>query len=258
MDKTRNKIFVGCLALLLVMVVGYALFSQNLTISGTAKAEGDFSVTPTCQTGIPSNLVASVKSFFTKNDVAWVDENAYYDDSCTVSGNTINYQSSFKYPGARRYFTVKVTNTGSITAIEPIADQVNGSISVTEVCLDNNNNDIIDSDECYTDSTSKEIGEKMFDLDDDVDFQQPFAIENKDGSITTIDDMLNMTEEELMSKYYVLGEDGVNYEFKLEPGESAYFLLTLGLDSRYGSNEGGKFMARVKASGTSTFKQPKA
>ena len=33
MNKTRNKIFVGCLALLLVMVAGYALFSQNLTIN---------------------------------------------------------------------------------------------------------------------------------------------------------------------------------------------------------------------------------
>ena len=44
MNKTRNKIFVGCLALLLVMVAGYALFSQNLTINGTAKAEGNFDI----------------------------------------------------------------------------------------------------------------------------------------------------------------------------------------------------------------------
>ena len=44
MDKTRNKIFVGCLALLLVMVAGYALFSQNLNITGTAKAQGDFNI----------------------------------------------------------------------------------------------------------------------------------------------------------------------------------------------------------------------
>ena len=56
MDKTRNKIFVGCLALLLVMVAGYALFSQNLTINGTAKAQGDFSLVTTCQPGIPDNL----------------------------------------------------------------------------------------------------------------------------------------------------------------------------------------------------------
>ena len=52
MDKTRNKIFVGCLALLLVMVAGYALFSQNLTINGIAKAQGDFSVTMTCTPGL--------------------------------------------------------------------------------------------------------------------------------------------------------------------------------------------------------------
>ena len=44
MDKTRNKIFEGCLALLLVMVAGYALFSQNLNITGTAKAQGDFDI----------------------------------------------------------------------------------------------------------------------------------------------------------------------------------------------------------------------
>ena len=44
MNKTRNKIFVGCLALLLVMVAGYALFSQNLNITGTAKAQGDFDI----------------------------------------------------------------------------------------------------------------------------------------------------------------------------------------------------------------------
>ena len=71
MDKTRNKIFVGCLALLLVMVAGYALFSQNLTINGTAKAQGDFSVTATCQAGIPANLVTSVKSMI---DTVWIDE----------------------------------------------------------------------------------------------------------------------------------------------------------------------------------------
>ena len=62
MDKTRNKIFVGCLALLLVMVAGYALFSQNLNITGTATAKGDFSVTPTCQAGVPDNLLAAAKT----------------------------------------------------------------------------------------------------------------------------------------------------------------------------------------------------
>ena len=91
MDKTRNKIFVGCLALLLVMVAGYALFSQNLNITGTAKAQGDFSVTATCQPGIPENLLDAAKySIVEYYSKTWVDENGYYDDSCTVKGDTVS------------------------------------------------------------------------------------------------------------------------------------------------------------------------
>ena len=58
MDKKRNRIFVGCLALLLVMVAGYALFSQNLTINGTAKAQGNFDIAFTCTTVTSENATA--------------------------------------------------------------------------------------------------------------------------------------------------------------------------------------------------------
>ena len=252
MDKTRNKIFVGCLALLLVMVAGYALFSQNLTINGTAKAQGDFSVTATCQAGIPDNLLEGAKAYLAQSEMPYVKDNGYYDDSCTVSGNNINYQASFKYPGARRYFVVKVKNTGSITAI-PSYDYHNDS---GEVCQDDNGNDVYDSDECYTDSLGLQIGMNIFDAD--FITAMPIAIENKDGTITTYIDMTNMTEEELTSKYFVLDEDGVNYAFKLEPGESAYFFAVLGLDPQIGTDNGGKFMLKLKASATLTYKQPTA
>ena len=49
MEKRKNKILVGCLALLLVMAVGYALFSENITINGTATAKGDFDISYTCE-----------------------------------------------------------------------------------------------------------------------------------------------------------------------------------------------------------------
>ena len=256
MDKTRNKIFVGCLALLLVMVAGYALFSQNITINGTAKAQGDFSVTATCQAGIPDNLLEGAKAYLAQSEMPYVKDNGYYDDSCTVSGNNINYQASFKYPGARRYFVVKVKNTGSITAVQPNEQGHNGRLNSGEVCQDDNNNDIYDSDECFTDSFGLEIGMDIFDADFIPDI--PIAIENKDGTITTYIDMGNMTEEELNSKYFVLDEDGVNYAFKLEPGESAYFFAVLGLDPQIGTDNGGKFMLKLKASATLTYKQPTA
>ena len=243
MDKTRNKIFVGCLALLLVMVAGYALFSQNLTINGTAKAQGDFSVTATCQAGIPTNLMDNVKLFFTTNDVAWVNENAYYDDSCTVSGNNINYQASFKYPGAKRYFVVKVKNTGSITAI-PSYDYHNDS---GEVCIDNNGNDVYDSDECYTDSSSLQLGASM--LDFLVAWDLPFAIEDTDGTVYST---TNMTEEQT-AKFFT--EDG---DPKLDAGVSAYYITGFGINSLYGTDTGGKIMMKMSYQSKITYSQPSA
>ena len=241
MDKTRNKIFVGCLALLLVMVAGYALFSQNLTINGTAKAQGDFSVTATCEKRIPANLLDNVKLFFTKYDVAWVDENAYYDDSCTVSGNNINYQASFKYPGARRYFVVKVKNTGSITAISSYYDESG------EVCIDNNDNDVYDSDECDTDSLGLQIGAIALDFLVAWDF--PFAIEDTDGTVYST---TNMTEEQT-AKFFT--EDG---DPKLDAGVSAYYITGFGINSLLGTDTGGKMMMKMSLQSKITFSQPSA
>ena len=40
----KNKILVGCLSLLLVLSVGYALFSETITINGTATAEINYNL----------------------------------------------------------------------------------------------------------------------------------------------------------------------------------------------------------------------
>ena len=48
MLSKNNKILIGCLALLLVMSVGYALFSDTITINGSATAKGEFKLTTTC------------------------------------------------------------------------------------------------------------------------------------------------------------------------------------------------------------------
>ena len=124
------------------------------------------------------------------------------------------------------------------------------------ICRDDNGNDVYDSDECYTDSLGLQIAMNIFDAD--FITAMPIAIENKDGTLTTYIDMTNMTEEELYSKYFVLDENSEIYGLKLESGESAYFLAVLGLDPEYGSNNNGKFMLKLKASATLTYKQPTA
>ena len=40
----QNKIIVGVVALILALTVGYAIFSQSLNISGTAKAQGNLDI----------------------------------------------------------------------------------------------------------------------------------------------------------------------------------------------------------------------
>ena len=240
MDKTRNKIFVGCLALLLVMVAGYALFSQNLNITGTATAKGDFSVTPTCQAGVPDNLLAAAKTA-----ESWAGaEGGYSDDSCTVNGDTVDFRSSFKWPGARRYFTIKVKNTGSVTALFAGANE-----KAVEYCNDDNGNETFDTDECYTDQTSLSLMSSI------IDHRGPignnfFAIEKKDGAVISQEDLDNLTEEEL-SKY--MTSDGA---FIIEPGASIYFLARLGVKSAVGSADGGKMMMRGSYSTKLTFTQP--
>ena len=233
MDKTRNKIFVGCLALLLVMVAGYALFSQNLTINGTAKAEGGFSVTPTCQTGIPANLVTSAKSMFGTN---WVDENGYYDDSCTVNGNNINFKTSLKWPGARRYFVVKVTNTGSIDAIESY-DYHNDTHNF---CYDINGNDKFESDECNN---------SIIDWTKIVDYTgfSVFAFEDNNGKLFTSD---NITEE---NRSNFVTENG---DVMLKPGFSGYYIFGFGIN-REGQGAGtAKFSMKLDYSMTVSYSQP--
>ncbi len=240
MDKTRNKIFVGCLALLLVMVVGYALFSQNLNITGTATAKGDFSVTPTCQAGVPDNLLAAAKTV-----EGWTgEEGGYSDDSCTVNGDTVDFRSSFKWPGARRYFTIKVKNTGSVTALFTEADE-----KAVEYCNDANGNETFDTDECYTDQSSLSLMGNLIDLRGPIG-NNFFAVENKDGTVISQEELENLTEEEL-SKY--MTSDGY---IKIEPGASIYLLARLGVRSVVGSTDGGKMMMRGSFSTKLTFTQP--
>lgn len=104
----KKNIIIGVIALLLVVSVGYALFSDTLNINGTASAKGDFNLTTTCFTGVASELNGS--------GVEFASEAGYNTDSCEVNDNTVTFYTNLEYPTSRRYFTIKVENTGSIAA----------------------------------------------------------------------------------------------------------------------------------------------
>ena len=187
MDKTRNKIFVGCLALLLVMVAGYALFSQNLTINGTAKAQGEFSLSMTCTPGI----LDEIKNY----DADYGSQSGYSNDSCSVENDTVTFHADLAYPTARRYFTVKVVNTGSVTAVDEVVDVM----TQTYLNIENKNCQYKSSDDslvkCYTANGNDLTNSKM-----------KYIKKTKDGEIS-----------------YLINRD----KLTLEPGDTFY--LTLGI-----------------------------
>ena len=227
MDKTRNKIFVGCLALLLVMVAGYALFSQNLTINGTAKAQGDFSVTPTCQPGIDDKIKPIMNNLVATGqiDAEIFDENGYYDDSCTVKGDIVTYNVKFKYPGAIRYFTLKLKNQGNIDAIY----NEDGKF---EYCFDENEDGVFDKKyECTTDLSYY--------------YLYPAFVEDKEGNVYFDPDNNN--------------EPGIEkaYDSKtgaLKPGATLYVFMDVFVDKDLTAKK--NFLFESTLTSKIMFKQP--
>ena len=103
--KKQNIIIIGVVAFVLAVAVGYAIFSETLTISGTATAEGNFDVqftsvgTPTC-VGFSQTCDADTLTEITEDK------------------NTLNITvNKLQYPGAYVEIPVTVTNVGTIPAI---------------------------------------------------------------------------------------------------------------------------------------------
>ena len=227
MDKKRNRIFVGCLALLLVMVAGYALFSQNLTINGTAKAQGDFSVAATCQPGIDSKIKSIIDNLVATGqiDASPYYENGYYDDSCTVKGDVVTYSTKLKYPGAGRYFTLKLKNQGNIDAI--LEETGEG-----KACFDENEDGVFDQkDECKRMITHNSLH---------LDF-----VEDKEGNVYFDPDY---NDEAGIEKAYDSNTGA------LKPGATLYVSMYAGVNMNLTAKK--NFLYESTSTSKVTFKQP--
>jgi len=156
----KNLSVAVVVVVLLTLAVGYALFSQTINITGTATAQGNFEITTTCDPGI---VPADLRSHFSSDIVT---EKGYTNDLCepvssaTSQGNsTVSFQVNLLYPGATRYFTIKMTNTGSITA----ALNENTGFSIThERCNDANKNGTFETSECASDNSNSWFSDTGF------------------------------------------------------------------------------------------------
>ena len=227
MDKTRNKIFVGCLALLLVMVAGYALFSQNLNITGTAKAQGEFSITAACQPGYDSKIKPIIENLVATGQMGteFLGENGYYDDSCTVKGDIVTFNVKYKYPGAYRIFTLKLKNQSNIDAIYDEDGEY-------EYCFDKNEDGVFDKKyECTTELSY---------------YNLPLAfVEDKEGNIYFDPDNNN----ELGIEKAYDSKTGA-----LKPGATLYILMESGFYRDLTAKK--NFLFEATLTSKITFKQP--
>ena len=113
--NNKNKILVGCLALLLVLSVGYALFSETIQINGTATAKGSFDIEGTCEVVTESNKIGDR---YTKGGTA---------TACKVENGVIITNSSLTKPGDQVMFRVYLENVGSIPAKLVTVDSSNNT-----------------------------------------------------------------------------------------------------------------------------------
>ena len=182
MDKTRNKIFVGCLALLLVMVAGYALFSQNLTINGTAKAEGKFNIE------------------FTQATIS--REKGSTGATATISDNgkilTITVPK-LEYPGAYVDVSYTVKNTGTIDAIFNTR-KITGTTNkikaeyydVSDLLYLASNTGAEDSIRIYWDNSVNLSNEESTTIKYEINYNQ---INDKDAACTALKEKAKIIEE---------------------------------------------------------------
>ena len=150
----------------------------------------------------------------------------------------MNFKSGFKWPGSRRYFTIKVKNTGSVTAIfKEVGD------TDAELCNDTNGNDIFDADECSTEKNSWTLDDRIL----------HYKVPNNDSIIGIEDKKGNLFLGENINDFTWTDDNGVY--LKLEPGESAYLFASLGVSYEVGTDNGGKMNLRASYSTKLIFNQ---
>ncbi len=129
-----NKILVGVLAFVVVCFVGYALFSETITVTGTATASGSFDIGFECtEYGVVGNTDATA--------------------SCEISGQNIITKSELKKPTDNAVYLVTLTNNGTIPAV---LKTVNSSNNIAN----DGDGDLNDGpgDRMYYDSSTMLIG----------------------------------------------------------------------------------------------------
>ena len=118
--KKNNKLLIIILTCIVTLMMGYALFSENITVTGTATAKGDFSYSIETMKGINSEIISqNLYAIYyyggeTSDTIHFIEGSPVTNSSISHTENTITHTSNLTNPGQIQYFTAKITNTGTI------------------------------------------------------------------------------------------------------------------------------------------------
>lgn len=193
----NNKVLIGLLAFVVVCVVGYALFSENITVTGSATATGSFKITPTCSLTMPSS---------------WLEEKegGYINPECTIKDNVITSKVTLQYPTALKLFYTEYKNDGDIDAVIKFKYDVPESFINIKPTIKVYNN--------KTDSLVETLDK--FDKNYVQLQSAKFAIKTVDGNYLE-------TEEHIVSESRVYKDVTGDYYIDIKPGESFVFLYMM-------------------------------
>ena len=220
MNKS-NKILVGVLTFIVVCVVGYALFSETITVAGTATAKGNFEITSSCNTGVNKELGIAAEDLPTLGFKSTI-ENGYKDAFCSANGTEISFSSDLLYPGATRFFTVEFKNTGIIPA------QIDTDKGDDDPFIYKSTRKVCPVDENGVVSTECEGG-LIWQGEDGVGHYSPMNLENIVAAKDINGNIYKTTDEGIMN-FISPTDDTI---ILLQPGESFYFLFEVYWPSDY-------------------------
>ena len=128
-----NKFLLGIITLVVTLMIGYALFSETITVTGTATAKGSFDITTTCVKGFSNSF-----SKYVDGEPGAVGD--VKNSTCTVNGQTVTFNVEFGYPGSYQYYTLQFKNTGTMDALFPNdSDLYEKATGTMKVYLNSNN-----------------------------------------------------------------------------------------------------------------------
>ena len=104
MDK-KNKLLLGALTFVVVCVIGYALFSETITVTGTSTAKGQFLITSTCE------VINSDITYVGSGNVTGFQSSG--TGSCKIENGVVKTTSTLSKPTDQVNFLVKIYNEDS-------------------------------------------------------------------------------------------------------------------------------------------------